>query len=481
MYFKIYEKYNMVILIVLVLLSFVQVGFLWKSRAHGIPYFANKSQSINIDNLQGIEKLIMPNKIIISNGQAEDHWMIYSDSLEYKSIWEDVKSYLRDILIDSKIYAIEEYTDDSWSKKLRSKSYLCEFNIPMDSSLFGTFLGIENQKDFIVDKIFKIILLPYEGISNKIIIGLYDGDSKVYYYELEVNKNGLDKNDYDELINNLQYKTNVKKFNFISEVLPSLDKGKFKINPAMKVFVEDSQFNFYDIYINMRFKVYDINKISKSQIQAIKKSLLGVDDESYDNGIDEANRAIVFSNLSNLYKYNHEGIFEYRYLLNRKENILGKSVSLKALEKAYSFVNSKDVLNEYTNIVLTKFIENKQGEYEISFNYSIDNINVHILNEKGEKLDAIVMKVKNDKVISCKWIIKNLYMDKDKANVYDIGFISILDKVNKMSEEKVFIDDLEFVYKIKHEELNKYRNIIAKITTDDEEIYINPDKTKGEK
>ena len=138
------ERLKSCILVVLIVFSAVQVYVYWKGDK--LESFFERTYSNDRYNFL-VDEFFRPDRIIVSEGFDESHWMLKKNSWEYGVIWEDAKSYIRDFLAKGDYKEVVPFDYDNWSNVIIRKSVLIEFDGEVDASLVSTFLGNSETKD----------------------------------------------------------------------------------------------------------------------------------------------------------------------------------------------------------------------------------------------------------------------------------------------------------------------------------------------
>ena len=135
------ERLKTVLIIVLVLTGLLQVGILWSYQSQGTPFsflLALFSSDIQVSDETIREKLFVPEKLVISNGE-NDYWIIAENHDYYDKLLDEVFSGLSGIA--------EGNVELSVSRKMGGHSHetriIVDFGFTLEPDLLGWFLDRE--------------------------------------------------------------------------------------------------------------------------------------------------------------------------------------------------------------------------------------------------------------------------------------------------------------------------------------------------
>lgn len=424
------ERLKSGILIVLIVFSAVQVYVYWKGDK--LESFFERTYSNDRYNFL-VDEFFRPDRIIVSEGFDESHWMLKKNSWEYGVIWEDAKSYIKDFLAKGEYKEVVPFDYDNWSNVIIRKSVLIEFDGEVDASLVSTFLGNSATKDVEPYHVKKVLLQPFEDVNNVMTYYIAD-EEDIYKVKSPITDNRLPKEAYDKLIESLAGKPSFMKYSLINEIFPNKEIAPFNISSDVLVAIDDTSTEKYNTYFCMLpILLDDIMFNNNSDLEDLSKEVLGENRDYYDVGVD-ADGTVVFKNVDNIFRIYKDGVLEYKYLdtvqKNKDESII------KSFKKATEFVANLKGLTEGADITLVSAKKNRKGEegYRFTFDYKIDDVPVIINNYKSQVIpelsfnNAIEIVSTSNRVISCYWLLRDFDKAQDWVHYY-IGFEGLLDEL----------------------------------------------------
>lgn len=418
------ERKKLFVLIVLVLMSFIQVGILYQNQ--GLPsnflwgIFNSSTKAINYD----ISDYLKPYKVIVSDAYMS-HWIIDESYDYYEEIWEDAKYYIQKILSNN---VIKQESFNDWGQVAIKESIIFDFKTRLSADLLSDFLKTKISADFQMDGIYKMAVVPNDDINNNVTVFLYDNNA-VRKYVLPFNARGLGRDHYDSIIYNLQKDKSLQSYYLIKETVPNLE------NIKQDVLVVTGS-NIYREYKEINCKApEEISNISLepdsgSDLEEIADKILGRDKESYERGFDEVNRISVFRTLSNTFRLYMDGLLEYKFIDKvEKTDAIDES---EAFEEAAIFIEARKSLLSGVEIYLSE-ISNNGSYYTFCFDYKFKGVPVFfneyssITRDKTLLNHAITIKANSTRVLECYWIFKD-FSDGDKVTLRVNNFAELMEE-----------------------------------------------------
>ena len=406
-----------------------------------------------------INEYFIPCKIVLSEGFDGDHYLLKNDTKEYNDLWNDAKKYLKDLLETEDYVDVMDYTDEAWSNIIKRKSVLIEFYGEIDSDLISTFLGNEFELNIKPENIEKILMQPFDSVNN-VMTFYVANDVHIYKVVSPITRGRLDRKYYNELLKDMANRKSQVRYSLMQEIFPNKETSPFSISPDVLVSI-NNETERYNAYFSMLPILLDDIKITNSKdIEDLSFEILGNNKDYYDIGVD-INNTIVFKNLENIFRIHKDGLLEYKYLGSTNEKTATNVA--KAFNNVTDFIANLKGLVEGADITLVKTeklnSKNDNG-YKFTFDYRLDDMPVlidHYVSEETPsiKLDhAIEIISKNNKVVSCTWILRD-FGKADEGMDYYIGFEEILDnafKKNNIKRDSLKIDCLYTAYIVSLEE-----------------------------
>jgi hypothetical protein len=435
------EKFKTIILVILILASLIQVEILWVHQNHKPPFrfLVNVFGKNDINNNADIEQkareeILIPNRIVISNGNNA-HWLLKEDDEKFYTLWDEALDYLKRALKEG---GGQTLGFDVLERLIVSRSFVFEFKEGIKSSLIKWFFDTTGSSYIeYFENIQKVILYPEEDINKNNTLYILT-DKNLYKYTYPFSKAGMSKKDYGEIIRGLESNKNLIRYNIVKEIDPN-KQWPFKIPPGVLCVIKNPQYKkYYPITYSFGGKDTDVEEKAKI--------ILGDEKESFDRYIIDKYNTLVFKNLNNTYRLYNDGLLEYKYLLGVSEQDKGDIGN--AFKKVYTFINRiKSYLLGYdANIYLVDVKENNPNYYEFVFDYVVDGYPVYIDykpkyrdNSSDNIKNAITIKVDNKRIIEIEWLLMGISKNKDEKE-YNIYFQYVLDEIPKKYGKEKIID-----------------------------------------
>lgn len=455
------ERLKSFILLILIITSLIQVGILWDYQNHGLPnfllFFSRISASSNISFSDIKEDYFKPDKIIISNGFNEPHWMIKRNNQNFEKLWDDLKKYYLEDIVKKKPDStyIKEKSEafKGWDEIAVQKAIIYEFKSNMSIKLFAGFVGLEETASGGPDGIYKIAVLPWEDINfNTNVLYILDGN-KVHKYTLDINSKAISKEGYEGLIDKLSKDNGLRNYSAVKEFFPP-HASRLQMRQDMLLAVTGSKYNSYPLITGgVPDEINVFNSKSTPSLEELSEKILREEKDSYDPAEDKSG-AIIFKNSDNSFKINSDGLMEYRYLPKTDESEKGDIKD--AFVKSVEFINKYKQLTSGVEYRLTDFKEDNSS-YRFVFDYEIDNIPLYFNyelknNERGFQNNALIIESSSKRVLNCRWVLKK-FERKKEYELFNVIFENLLEntfkKYESLKNDKQFsIDDISVSYKI---------------------------------
>lgn len=447
------ERVKGVILVVLIVLSVVQIQIYWNYQSDNrLGKFLEKKYGDDRYNFL-VDEFFRPDRIIVSEGFDESHWMLKKNSWEYDVIWTDAKSYIKDFLEKEEYQEVIPFDYDNWSNVIIRKSILIEFDGEVDANLVSTFLGNSTTKDVEPYHVKKVLMQPFEDVNNVMTFYIAD-EEDIYKVTSPITGTRLPKEAYDKLIASFEGRTSFTKYSLINEIFPNKEAAPFNISSDVLVAIDGSSTERYNSYFCMLpILLDDIMFNNNSDLEDLSKEVLGENRDYYDVGVD-ADSTVVFKNVDNIFRIYRDGVLEYKYLDTVQKD---KDDSIiKSFKKATEFVADLKGLTEGADITLVGAKKNKKGEegYIFTFDYKVDDVPVIINNYRSQVIpeinlnNAIEIVSTSNRVISCYWLLRDFDKAQDGTHYY-IGFEDLLDDLFKkynIDKKTLEIQDMYTAY-----------------------------------
>lgn len=417
------ERIKSIILIVLFVISLIQVGILWTNQSHRLPFsFLGAifgSRQLQVSDEMTREELFIPYRLVISNGDSA-HWIPDRKSQIYKPLWDEVKTYLADV-VNGNISPSAD-SQETWGETTSKRGFTFEFKMGIRPDLLKWFLG-NSSSTVDIPTVYKIMVIPENNNDSQNTLYIYDANNRVYKY--------LTKGFVRE-----------KSFADILSVFENDNKGTYREFITMHDSNLESKLNIGPdvLYVNTHpvFWPYGIISCSipgnVSNMNELAETILGNEKERYSPS-KYNDGTIHFSNRENLYKIYPEGILEYKYLSSTDTS--GREGIGPALLNAYGLIKKVvSLTNTKADIYLAGIEPLESGNYRFDFDYMINGQPVHIdltsVSSEGTAVqNAIIIEANSEKVISSRIIIRDFAVSGEKNyndRFFDIKFDSTFKK-----------------------------------------------------
>jgi len=439
------EKLKTYILIILILTSLVQVGILWGYQEHGFPtnflltiFKSSELSQSEIDRMAR-EEFFRPYRLVLSSGDLA-HWIIGSGDDIYEKVWSGSKEYIKNAILSK-----PQVSTESWDELVTRKGIFLDFKLNVDVNLMKWFLGMGSSSGSGegLTGINKVFIIPKDGITTSLDIVYILNEGTVHKYIVNVDNEDLNRETFEKYLVELEEDTKyeAKKYWVIREFDP---KGRlsFSYSPDIPCVVEmplEREYSTLNYSIPGKMEDKDENELAHL--------ILANEQYSFDRtiGMDDT---VIFKNQNSIYKIYNDGFMEYTYISSTGHS--DREDIGKAFSNAYGFISrlGKSLIPK-NNIYLSDVnIKGGGSSFEFTFNYMVDNVPVFIeyntlFGEKGKISDAIVIEADSRRVLSCRWLVRDIQKNGKKVR-YNVGFNSIDKRV--LDETIPGVGDISVAY-----------------------------------
>ncbi|HHW49711.1 MAG TPA: hypothetical protein GXX14_13995 [Clostridiaceae bacterium] len=432
------ERIKSYILIVLIILSFIQIGILLSYQSHGLPigFFASIFRSVGKPDFVSFKNIrdeyFVPFRLAVSDGQSS-HWLIDKDDELYKKIWDGTKTYLNTALSGKQpsggdIWPVEQ----KWAELVIKKGILVEFRSSIGIGLIKWFLDINAENAGGPYGVHKIMVIPGDGVVERSTYLYITDGQMVYRYIIYNSISELIGDGFDGIINKLKTdkKYELKSYWVMKNIDPA-NKLPFTYSPEILCVVQRPA---YRNYRNISYLVPE--KIFSAGSDEVAELVLASEKFSYDGSVDYED-TIIFKNQDNLYRIYKNGLLEYRYISSH-ERVSEEEID-EAFVQACSFIKriSENFVSGAGIYLSGARMNRTQGTFEFRFDYMVDEIPVVFDYNSGmgggkSASNAIVIEANGKRVLYCKWMLKE-FNQGSKVIKYDARAENVINELLKFS------------------------------------------------
>jgi len=466
------ELVKTIILSILIITSFIQVGILWGYQQHGLPFnflsalFHDPEAARTLDYNKAKNEIFKPSRLIVSEGYDGSRWIIDESESIYNELWSEGEAYIKAALSakPDKVYSLDEWNE----KVVRKKAVIFEFDTNISTEIASWFLKAENVQYSELTGIYKVAIRPGEDInSSKMVVYIMDS-KELHRYVLPVKE--LFEKDYDTISKNLRRDTKKKSYLAIND--------KFSNIPVRQdmLFSINSYADYDSIKVSYPEDISLGSAISSAERKELADYILGSEKYSYESYTTNEG-AIVYINVNNIYSMHSDGVLEYRSRSTNTEE--GKGRMNDAFERALEFIYKykRRQLSSGAELYLSGISEEK-GVYRFTFDYHVDNIPVHVdyvTNIGGGIVltNAITIEATSERVEKCYWLFRSFEL-LGARNTYNVDFTDLYNRVFSNNEywqkkfleagKKIIISDLNVSYQLSN------RKVEASVTSASEYV-----------
>lgn len=480
------EKIKSYILLLLVIASIIQVGILWGYQNHGFPtifinsLFVRNPGEPSDKNIR--DEYFMPFRIVATDGN-QSHWIISRNDPTYDMLWENAASLLSQML-KSKIAPVA--VSDIWGTIVSKRGFVFEFKAGIPSDLLGWFLELPSVPQDTPSRFSKIMVVP-AGLNNNINIYLLErqpsgpeGESnggKVWKYEAAnagtANKTDIFASTLSRMRNNsiLAYKTK-------KELFPN----SFKYISDDILCVTQGMEGKYRAYKTVDYSVPEQISNPDANPDFVSKMLFTGNEQDSFNKYKDSSGTRIFSNLDQVYRVYPDGLLEYRYLPGYQGNDEGSVSSAFAL--AAKFIDHARTSFNPAMELYVSGITRKQGYYEFTFDYIVDDVPVYVDSElkADDGMPAgntVIVRANGQRILESRWILKNIAASAG-TNSYNLQITNILDNIGWRIEENTTIWDMGISYLIKARDEKKANPVWMVELADGKRQFVQLERKQGE-
>lgn len=431
------ERIKSILLIALLVLSLIQVGILLSYQSHRFPIsflagiFGNSQVQVSDEMTR--EELFIPYRLVIANGE-NSHWTPDRRDQIYKSLWDEAKTYLVEIVKGS--ISPSSDNQENWGDITSKRGYVFEFKIGILPDLLKWFLG-NSSSTVDIPAVYKIMIIPDNSNASLNTIYIYEMNGKVYKY---LSWDSTREKSFTEILSVFE-EDNQSTYREYTTMHDNNFESKMNVEPDVLYVVTHPVFWTYNtISCSIPGSVKNMDELADT--------MLGNEKERYEQ-YNYNDGTIKFSTSANLYEIYPDGILEYKYL-SEVDSSVRENVGA-ALLKAYGFVKKVvSITNKKVDIYLSEIELLQTESYRFSFDYMINGRPVHINSISGDSgvttlKNAITIKANSKRVLNCQIFIRNFVVSGE--NSYNDRFIDIMSN-SDINYKQVQIKDLGVAYVI---------------------------------
>lgn len=416
------ERLKTVLIIVLVLTGLLQVGILWSYQSQGTPFsflLALFSSDIQVSDETIREKLFVPEKLVISNGE-NDYWIIAENHDYYDRFLDEVFSGLSGIAEGNVELRV---SGEKWEDIVTRRGIIVDFGFTLEPDLLGWFLGTGSP----VQDIPRFSRL----VARRDIIR---EDTGTFYIR------GADGTVYST--GSVRYGQAANLTNVISK----LEEGsrnryrRYKTLSGSKLNKPGDEPDILYVVASPRYWPYRIVSADlpaeADNEETLAKTILGEEEGRYNKYTYDGDM-VQYTYGSNIYRYYSDGYLTYRYLGSADTSRVKAS---EALMNAYKFIaRANGPQGQEAEIVLSSVERKAGGVYEFGFDYRIGGLLVRTEYEtkdgSGSKLEhAIRILADSKRVLECDWLIRSFRTERTRN--YNDRLLELL------AEENILLRDI---------------------------------------
>jgi len=410
------ERLKTVLIIILIISGLLQVGILWSYQNQGTPFsFLSTlfSKDIQVSNEAIREKLFVPDKLVISNGE-NDYWIIQDGHDHYSKFFNEVIAGLSKIATGNlELHA----SDEKWEDIVTRRGIIVDFGFTLEPDLLGWFLGTGSPVQDIPR--FSKIVVRKDIVREDTGTFYIRGDDGTVYSTGQVR--------YDKAAS-------------LQNVINKLDAGsknkyrKFKTLSGSKLTKPGDEPDVLYVVSSPRYWNYRVLSANLPDAaddeEMLANAILGEEEGRY-NKYTYNDDMIQYTYGSNIYRYYSDGYLTYRYLGSADTSGIKAS---EALMNAFKFIaRVNELKGSETDIVLSSVEKKAGGVYEFGFDYRAFGFTVKTEYEtkdsSGRKLEhAIRIIADNRRVLECDWLIRSFKTERTRN--YNDRLLELLTKEN---------------------------------------------------
>jgi hypothetical protein len=405
------ERIKNLIIFILIVAGILQVGILLGYQSQWTPtnfILGLFNRPVQISDTDARKSLFMPNRLILSDGLK--FCIIDKDNEIYNVLWAETQKDLDSI---EKGAVSLKSSSEKWDKLIEKKGIVIDFGYPMKPELLKWLLDAA-EMDMDIPDIHKIMINPDIMDPDTAVIYICDSNGKVYVS--------------DPVIFGASQKLE-EAYATVSE-----NQGYRLYNTFRSANIDSALKAPGDIlYVVSSPKYWPYNEYSCKIPAKAEKSdelamiVLGNEKDRY-NKSKNSRDMIQFEYSNNIYRLYPDGSLTYQYLGTTDST--GNEGIGSALLNAYLFVNRINQLSDSAaDIVLSDIEPNRQGVFNISFDYYLNGMPVRFGSEvqsgNGVNLaHAVNITADSKRVLTCDWLLRD-FIQSGKEN-YNDRFIDLM-------------------------------------------------------
>ncbi|MGB3989415.1 MAG: hypothetical protein WBL32_02645 [Acetivibrionales bacterium] len=410
------ERLKTVLIFVLIITGLLQVGILWSYQNQGTPFSflsALFSKDIQVSNETIREKLFVPDKLVVSNGE-NDYWIIPENHDYYDRFYDEVIAGLSKITSGNIELTV---SNEKWEDIVKRRGLMVDFGYTFEPDLLGWFLGTGSPVQDI-PRFSKLVVrrdIIREDTGTFYILGeggtVYS-TGHVRYEQAANLTNVITKLEEDSRSKYRRYKT-----------LSGSKLNKPEDEPDILYVVASPRYWPY------RIVTANLPPAADNE-EALARAILGEEEGRY-NKYTYNGDMIQYTYGSNIYRYYSDGYLTYRYLGSADTSRVKAS---EALMNAYKFIaRANGPQGPEADIVLSSVEKKVGGVYEFCFDYRVGGLAVRMEYEtsdgSGNKLDhAIRILADSKRVLECDWLIRSFKTERTRN--YNDRLLELLGRYN---------------------------------------------------
>ncbi|MGE5474009.1 MAG: two-component system activity regulator YycH [Ignavibacteriales bacterium] len=228
------------ILVFLIITSLVLCGSLWFEDYHGFSNFLAKFSYIDFSKLIGIgkediqtryERIILPSKVIVNNGE-EGHWILYPSNNEHEKFWKIAKTLLKSTVTDTQTKAnLVDSTE--WNGLTTKSSIIMYFDYPLGKEILSMLFKIDEKKIKEDTNNLDSITITRFGQNIIMYTKVLENGREVFRKYYFPDSNQITDKDFEQIFNN----SSLIKYASLKEALPNVKLNlKFQDNVFIPIF-----------------------------------------------------------------------------------------------------------------------------------------------------------------------------------------------------------------------------------------------------
>ncbi|NMA32968.1 MAG: hypothetical protein GX940_00230 [Clostridiaceae bacterium] len=459
------ERLKTILIIVLIITGLLQIGILWSYQNQGSPFsflLPLFSKEIQVSNESIREKLFVPNRLVVSNGE-NDYWIISENQDFHGKFFSEVVAGLSKIATGSTQLSV---SDEKWESIVTRRGIIVDFGFSMEPDLLGWFLGTGSPVQDIPR--FSKLMVRRDIVREDMgTIYIRSADGTVY---------STDQVRFEQAAN-------------LSNVINRLEEGsrnkyrRYKTLSGSRLNKAEDEPDILYVVASPRYwpyKVLSANLPAEADDEeTLARAILGEEEGRY-NKYTYNGDMIQYTYGSNIYRYYSDGYLTYRYLGSADT---GGAKASEALMNTYKFIaRANGPQGPGTEIVLSSVERKVGGIYEFCFDYRVDGLAVITEYMKkdgsGEKQDhAIRILADSKRVLECDWLIRNFKIERTRN--YNDRLLELLANENILWRD-INISGIDTGYYIRSNEDRTLEPALIVSTREGRRVYLDMIAEEGD-